>query len=210
MRRWVVTLLMSGLLAATAAPAWADEVGLSHDGERWGDTLVEPLFDADTIWVPGDSRTVSFYVRHDADTDAVLTATVRSDDSDDLLADAHIALRARAGDAWFRLSNGEPSPELTEASIRAGAPVKVEVQAAFDPRSSNASQADSLSLEFEITMTEALTDRPGDRPDDPPPGWLPPTGADVSATWLWAAGLLVVMGTALMIAGRREKERDNV
>lgn len=208
MKRLAVTLLLTGLLGGVLTPAWAaDEIGLSHDGERWADTLTEPLFDADTIWVPGDSRTVSFYVRNEAESNALLTTTVRTDDADNLVSNDHIALRARAGGTWFDLRNGEPSEELTDASIRPGSPVKVEVEAQFDPRSSNASQAGSVDLRFEVRLTEAHADEPDDAP---PPGWLPPTGARVSVALLWIAGILMVVGTALTVAARRERESEHV
>lgn len=213
MRRWVVTLLMTGLLGAAVAPASAaDEIGLSRDGERWGDSLTQPLFDPDTLWVPGDSRTVSFYVRNQADSRATLTTTVRTGDRDALLANDHITLRARAGGRWIPLRNGKPSPELTDASLRPGAPVKVEVQAAFDPRATNATQADSLRLMFEVRLTEVTTadaDQPDDDPDDSG-GWLPRTGAGLAVTVLWIAGMLMAVGAVLALAGRREREQEHV
>lgn len=234
MRRLVVTLLMTGLLWGAVAPASAaDEIGLSRDGEHWADTLTEPLFDSDTLWVPGDSRTVSFHVRNQAESNAWLTTTVRTDDRDNLMANDHVVLRARTGGRWFTLRNGEPSQELTAASIRPGAPVKVEIEATFDPRSSNASQADSLSLMFEVRLTDAAAGSdqgPGtDGSDDGPPdvkdpsetdqsddetggspGWLPGTGGGTAVTVLWMAGILMAVGAALAVAGRRGKEREDV
>lgn len=219
MRRWVVTLLMTGLLGAAVAPASAtDEIGLSHDGVRWSDTLTEPLFDPDTVWVPGDSRTVSFYVRNQADSNATLTTTVRTGDRDNLLADDHVTLRARAGGRWIPLRNGSPSSELTDASIRPGAPVKVEVEASFAARSTNVSQSQSVRLVFEVRLTDATARQPDDRDDaddaddadDDRPGWLPKTGAGAVVTLLWLGGILVMLGAVLAFAGRRKREQDHV
>lgn len=195
------------LLAATAPPAVAaDEVGLSLDGETWHASLTEPLFDPDVAWVPGDSRTVSFLVRNQATTDASVRVTVRAPDRDDLLADDHLLLHARAGGAWVPLRNGQPSDRLTAALERADT-VRVDLRATFDPRSTNASQTSVLAPEIEITLAEAVTGRPGD--DAPGPehsGWLPDTGSGTPARLAWLAGGLVAAGALLLRTATRRRE----
>lgn len=233
MRRLLTTLLTAAMVLAAVAPASADDkIGLSPDGEQWVDSLSQPLFDSDTVWVPGDSRTVSFYVRNQATTNATLTASVRTRDGDDLVADHHIVLRARVGDRWFALRNGKPSPALTDASIRPGAPVRVDIEAGFDPTSSNASQTDTLRLMFEVTLTDAAAgpdpapgeNVPGDVPTDVDgtgdpsdvhddaggfAGWLPDTGAETPVILIWMAGTAIVVGAAVAVAGRRKGERED-
>lgn len=223
MRRLCVTLLFAGLLTGVAAPASAaDEIGLSLDGERWADRLTQPLFDQDTLWVPGDSRTVSFYVRNQAGSDASLTASVRSSDQDGLMKNDHIALRARAGGRWFALRNGKPSQQLTEAVITPGTPVKIEVEAAFDPNSSNRSQTESVRLMFEVRLTDAAgSDVPqdgenpvaGDGSDEESEGlagFLPDTGSGIPVILMLMAGIATAVGATVVVAGRRERESDHV
>ncbi|WP_313407750.1 LPXTG cell wall anchor domain-containing protein [Aeromicrobium sp.] len=182
MRRLVATVLALGLVLVGVTPASAaDQIGLSLDGTHWADTLEDSLFDPDVVWVPGDSHTVSFYVRNQADTNAVLSAAVLSGDGDHLLAGKHVSLRARAGGQWFPLVNGHPSPELTAASITPGEQVRVDVEAAFDPASSNASQSAALDVMLRVRLADAAasidpepggstpTDPPTDRPTEPTP-----------------------------------------
>lgn len=179
MRRLLTTALALGLAFAGIAPAAADDgIGLSTDGTQWADTISEPLFEQDAVWVPGDKRTVSFHVRNQESSDAELTASVRSDDTDRLLGADHLRLRARVDGRWFVLRNGVSSPELTAASISPGSAVRVDLEAAFDPASSNASQAASLDFVIEVRLAEAVestdpepggetpTDRPTDNSDD--------------------------------------------
>lgn len=229
MRRLLSAVLALGLVLVGIAPAFAaDQIGLSRDGAHWADTLEDPLFDPHVVWVPGDSRTVSFYVRNQADTNAVLSATVLTADGDQLLAGRHLSLRARAGGQWFPLVNGHASPELTAASISPGQQVRVDLEAAFDPASSNASQTAAVDLMLRIRLSDAVSgpgpepigtmptprptpDSPRDRPDRPPvgAGQLPDTGSNSPAILMWTALLAVTAGVAFIAAGRREREDED-
>ncbi|SKB09926.1 hypothetical protein [Aeromicrobium choanae] len=221
MRRLLTVALAVGLLLAGVAPATAsDEIGLSSDGVNWVDDLTVPLFDADLRWVPGDSRTVTFYVRNQAESDGELTVTVRANDPDGLLTADHVTLRARANGTWFTLRNGEPSDDLTAASIGAGGIVPVDLQATFSPGSSNASQRDASDVTLELRLTGVLdaVDGTGDAPgtdgapaagdSDDLTGWLPQTGAPASLLVLWLAVLVTAVGIAFVAAGRRRDELE--
>jgi LPXTG-motif cell wall-anchored protein len=217
MRRLRVTLLTTGLLLATLAPASADDqMGLSRDGKQWTDTLTEPLFDSESLWVPGDSSTVSFYVRNQAGTGASLTISVRTNSGHEVLADDNIVLRARSGGRWITLRNGRPSLELTDASIRTGAAVKVDVQAAFDVESSNAFQAERLDLTFEVRLADAVVGADA-APESTAShddsagfaGWLPDTGSSTPVILIWMAGIAMAAGAALAVAGRRDREHEH-
>ena len=144
-------------LALMAGPASADgRIGLSRDGSTWSQTLPGSLFDPSIRWVPGDSRTASFFVRNQAESGASLRVDVRSGDRDQLLANDDIRLEARAhGSRWFPLQNNDISRTLTSRMLGVGESVKVDVRAVFDAASTNQSQRKSLALRSLVTLADA-------------------------------------------------------
>lgn len=204
--KWFCGCLLGFVLIGAAAPASAaDDVGLSLEGTQWSSSLNESLFDPNFRWIPGDDETASFYVRNQGPTRALLTIGVRSVDADDLLADDDIALRARVADGdWVALDNGVPSASLTERSIARGGVVRVDVNATFDPASTNQSQTKQLRLAFDVTLTDSL-EGVDDSADDHS-GVLPGAGSNLG---LWivpiAAGALA-LGAWILIARRRYDE----
>ncbi|MBC9225303.1 hypothetical protein GL325_03090 [Aeromicrobium sp. 636] len=217
MRRFAPAAVSAALILSAVAPAAAaDEIGVSRDGRRWSATLTEPLFDPGTRWVPGDTRTVSFYVRNQALTHARLVATVRSDDGDDLWAGGDVTMRARVQGKWFTLRNGRPSGELTQESLRPSSAVRVDVRAKLEPASTNVSQASRLNLTLGLRLTDAdegvagASAEAGDggesgRSD----GWLSRTGASTPAILIWLAAAATAVGAAFMAAGRREGDDEH-
>lgn len=199
------------LVIAAASPAWAaDEAELSLNGQTWARTLSGPLFDSDIRWVPGDIETRSFLVRNQGPTAAVLTVTVRSTDTDRLLALDDIALTARAGNGpWVPLHNGRPSVELTRRALAENGNARIAVRAGFRPESANRSQRGKLDLAFVVTLTQAL---PGDTAlgggtGSGDPGNLPQTGATIESWMTWTAAALI--GAGLMLVGRRRTDQDD-
>ena len=133
------------------------------------------LFDDAFRWVPGDSETESFYVRNQGPTDAVMVIEARSADSDELLSNDEIELRARVdGGTWVDLENGAPSKSLSQQRIGEDDEVHVDVNATFDPASTNQSQNKALDLTFTVTLADAF-ERGGDDADDDsaPRHWSP-------------------------------------
>lgn len=55
-------------------------VSYSNDGRTWTPALLEPLFDKDIRWVPGDTRRSSFHVFNDSDEDGRVQLIIASDD----------------------------------------------------------------------------------------------------------------------------------
>ncbi len=144
------------VLAPSTAQA-ADEIGFSNDGVTWSSSLPNPVFDPAFRWVPGDSRTASFFVRNDGPSSALMTIEARSADTDELLAVDDIDLQARVvGGSWVAIENGIASGPLTQGSIARGDVVQIQVNATFDPNSSNQSQTKRLPLSFTVTLTDAL------------------------------------------------------
>ena len=129
-------LLCTAILSLGSSSAYAaDEIGLSRDGVTWTPTLPGGLFDGAFRWVPGDSETESFYVRNQGPSDAVMVIEARSADSDELLSNDDIELRARVdGGTWAELENGATGRSLSQQRIGEDDVVHVDVKATFDPR----------------------------------------------------------------------------
>lgn len=230
MRTVVLSVLAFALLAVPAAPASAaDEIGLSRDGQTWSSTLTDPLFDSGVTWVPGDVRRVSFWVRNRASTSAVISATVLAA-GDRLISDEHVVLRARTNGAWIPLKNGKTSRQLTDATISAGGKVKVTLEAAFDPASTNVSQTQSTHLTLGVRLTEAASAVSSDAGGDPGrwspaapvedadqdfggdgiADWLPQTGANLPLTIIWLAVLATAAGGGFLAAARSRPEKKEL
>ncbi|WP_332643203.1 LPXTG cell wall anchor domain-containing protein [Aeromicrobium sp.] len=194
-----MTLLLLGSTSAHAA----DELGLSRDGVTWASELPGGLFDDAFRWVPGDSETESFYVRNQGPSDSVMVIEARSADSDELLSNDDIELRVRVdGGTWVDLQNGEPSKSLSQQSIGEDDVVHVDVNATFDPASTNQSQSKTLDLTFTVALADSLQGDGGDSGDD----LLPGTGAQVSSWLVIAAGVMLTLGVRLV--RRRESRHD--
>jgi hypothetical protein len=216
------------LLGATAARA-ADGIGISDDGTSWSDGLDAPLFDPALRWVPGDSRTETFFVRNQGPSGATMTIEARSRDEDELLADDDVDLRARAdGGAWVELRNGVASTRLTDGAIGQGGIVRVDVNARFDPTSTNQSQSRQLALRLRVTLADARgdvdhgggadadadvdadADADTHGPVDAGPGGdegnLPATGAPALRDWAALGALTLALGGLL---ARRGREADD-
>lgn len=156
-RRLLLALVVTASLLGASVAYASGEIGLSEDGASWSSGLDGPLFDPDARWVPGDSRTETFYVRNQGPTGASMTIEARSTDEDDLLADDEIDLRARAdGGAWVDLRNGAASTELNDDAIEQDGVVRVDVNASFDPASSNRSQTARVALDFRVHLADAV------------------------------------------------------
>lgn len=197
----------------------ADEIGLSNDGATWSSSLPQPLFDPAFRWVPGDSETASFYVRNQGPSSALMTVEARSADTDDLLENDDITLRARAdGGQWVSLDNGVASESLTARSIGQGGVVQIDVNASFDPASTSRSQDKRVALRFAVTLADAL-EGPGDDDSDgaddgaagsgtggpDASGIIPSTGSVVDPLLLLIGAIMVGVGLALAARRRREE-----
>ena len=211
-------LLLAGLVvAAPMGAVAADEIGLSKDGSNWSSSLSAPLFDPAFRWVPGDDEISSFFVRNQGPSGAVLTISVRSADTEQLLSDSDIELFARVdGGPWIKLANGVATSAVTERSITRRGTVRVDVRARFEPSSTNPSQTKSAPLTFVVTLTQASgsgrnhsgNDGDGDDDGDDRDGHLPGTGSTVGPATLWAAAMLIGGGLALVRRSKREERVD--
>lgn len=203
---WRCLTCMSLLLLGSTSAHAADEIGLSRDGVTWASELPGGLFDGAFRWVPGDSETESFYVRNQGPSDAVMVIEARSADSDELLSNDDIALRARVDDGpWVDLENGAPSKSLSQQRIGEDDVVQMDVNATFDPASTNQSQTKTLDLTFTVTLADALQGGEADGGDSDN-DLLPDTGAQISSWLVIAAGVMLTLGVRLV--RRREVRHD--
>lgn len=204
----VVVTLVAAVLALTASPAVADpEVGLSSDGVTFTETLTTPLFDTSLRWVPGDDRTATFYVRNQGPTGALMTITARSADTDELLANGDMVIRARAdGGPWVELQNAVPSDQVLTDGIARGEVVDVDVNVVFDFASPNESQLDVLRARFDIGLRQDpnAPGVDGDADAGQEGSGLADTGGPASWTLLLA---FVLLGTGVALAHSRLDDR---
>lgn len=193
-------------LAMLAAPARADdELTVSWDGEDWSSSLDRSLFDPETRWVPGDTRTTQFYVRNNASDRGDLTVTVESLDPDHLLRSDDIRLEARLGTRkWIALERTGEAFRLATVGLLAAGEERIRVRASFDPAATNSSQHSQLRLTFRVTLSEARA-AGEDGPDSHNGAPLPNAGGLLPAWPLAGAAIAVGIGLALIRRGREER-----
>jgi LPXTG-motif cell wall-anchored protein len=197
--RAAACLAVMTCLTLTAGPAIAsDDIGLSRDAVTWASELSDGLFDGAFTWVPGDSETESFYVRNQGPTDAVMVIEARSADSDDLLSNEDIKLRARVdGGTWADLENGAPTKSIRLHRIGKDDVVHVDVNATLNPTSTNQSQNKTLDLTLTVTLAETLQSGRGNSHHDV----LPATGVQISNWLVILAGVMLTLGARLVLRG---------
>lgn len=157
----LTALIMVGTSSGSAHAS--DEIGLSTDGSTWASILPEPLFASAIRWVPGDSRTESFFVRNQASDDGDLSVRVLASAQDDLMETGDLRISARSGEGpWSRVD--EPGTHvLVERVLAPGERERVDVRVDFDPASTNVSRLRSLDLQLDARLTRSVPDPAGER-----------------------------------------------
>lgn len=215
MRR-LATVVTAAVLAvgAAAAPANANEIGLSEDGVTWTDSLVEPIFEPDFVFVPGDVEVRSFKARNDGPSDGVLTVDVIASDPDDLLANDDFVVEAQVGAGpWVNVEPGSTRAR-TELKIAQGGQTDIRIRATFVPEST--SELTVIPFRVRLTMSEdgdvgGVDNGGGDGNGGGDVGGvdngaLPDTGSPIDMMFLWIAAGLVGAGLALVLPRRRRRE----
>lgn len=195
-----IAILIASVTPASAAPA----VGLSRDGVTYSSSLEAPLFDPDIRWVPGDSRTESFFVRNLAADDADLSIDVLGVSVDSLMQTGDLTVSARGADGTWRDVSAPGTHRLVSAvDLATGRAARVDVKVDLSSGSTNVSQVRRLALDVRVLLSQDL----GTPPDDLF-GALPDTGAP--APWSLVAGLALVAGGITLARQRRNKESSHV
>lgn len=217
--------LMVSLLVALPLPAQASSpIGLSRDGATWDSTLVTPLFDSAERWVPGDTRTETFYVRNQSSDEALLKLTIASIESDPLWVSGELDLSMRVdGATWVALDSGMSTPASV---LSPGDDVRVDIRADYEPTGTNQSQTRDLDFTVTALLTEyvdqGVADESADDDDDSgvesgseeasdngdTDGSLPATGGTTSARQALSSVILLAAGSILVAFARRRHDEE--
>ncbi|NRQ50535.1 LPXTG cell wall anchor domain-containing protein [Aeromicrobium stalagmiti] len=199
------------LILGAALPAAADpEVGLSDDGVTFGPRLTEPLYDPAVVWVPGDERVRTFYVRNESDDDARLSIDVLGSTVDSLMDTGDLSVSARGdGGPWQGVSTAGTHRLVSGVDLPSGDVSRVDVEVALDPTSVNSSQRRRLDVDFRVRLVQkpAGVEDAGETVD-PPDGLLPDTGGPV--TWVVLVAACLIGGGTILTSRRHEKEDSHV
>ncbi len=187
-----LVLGVAAALVTAVAPATADARGgavlVSPDGSTWSADLPAPLFDPAVRWVPGDSRTSSFYVENRGSTPAEVGLQVSAQDGDALLGPGYVDLRARvAGGPWTPVGESV-GPPLDSIAIGVGESRRVDVRAGLRAAADNLTRTSVVALTFVVRLSEKV----------PPATTIPDTGAPGLRGPLLVAALCLGGGLALV------------
>lgn len=202
-----VAVLFAVLIAvfSTAAPAAAaDELGISSDGVTFTPTFHGPLFDSAVRWVPGDSRSATFYVRNQGGAPARMTVDILGDHVGDLLDSGDLTITASAGGETGSTTDGAERRLITLPAVEPDEVVPVTISVDFDFSSPNDTQLRSTDLSFRINLsqTSAVLGEGEEADDDNGNGLLPDTGAQ-TPLWLAALAAICIGSGAALISRRR-------
>lgn len=209
MKRYLAVLsaVLIVLLGSAAPATAAGELGISSDGVTYAPTFTGPLFSSAITWVPGDSRTATFYVRNQSPDLASLSVKLLGDHMGELLDSGDITVAATGGGgASVPASDGNEQLLLLASGIAGGQVVPVQITVDFSYGSPNDTQFESTDLKFKVTLTQSSTTPPdngggngnGNGGSGSP---LPNTGAP-QVTWIVILGS-ILLGTGLAITSRR-------
>ncbi|WP_254052321.1 LPXTG cell wall anchor domain-containing protein [Aeromicrobium sp. A1-2] len=206
MRAIMCLLAALALVPVVVAPAFADaRIGLSRDGVTFAPTLSSTLFDPDLRWVPGDSRTATFYVRNQADEPATLSVDVVGTHIDSLLETGYLTISVRGGGGRWRETSATGTHRLvSEIGVGTGDSARIDVSVAFAPEATNPSQTQNLALAFRILLSQDVEAAVAPDRD----GLLPDTGAP--ASWSFIIGLTLVGAGTILVHKRREEAGTDV
>lgn len=232
MKTWTMRLVVvtTSMLLVTSPAHADDELQLSHDGSSWSDGLTGGLFDPAVLWVPGDVRTATFFVRNRTEDTGTVTVDLHGSAVDSLMRTGDLAVAARAGASRWCSVSTPGDHRIATSHVPAGAQEKVSVRVSFDPRATNASRVKQLRLAFDVRLSRTIDardtsggrcdvktgddgtsrDAHGHRVDDQGGleasdghGLLPDTGSPFTLLGLLAATVMV-LGGARLVARRRE------
>lgn len=237
MKRYAMGLLAAlGMTVALAAPAAAaDELGVSKDAVTWSSELPGSLFDNSTRWVPGDSRTATFYVRNQSADYGKLTIDILGNHVGTLLDLGVLHITASGGGGFgIPASDGVEHRLYMVAGIPSGGVVPINITVDFDDTSTNESQLLSTDLKFGVALSNGgsvLLPPPSDPADPSDPntgtqddnnvtqtgnglyhrvtGALPNTGAPEITRITVIGSILLGIGIAVVSRRRRNPQGES-
>src|SRR5262249_13829577 len=146
-----VTAALARSRPADATPV---RIALSSDGLHWADRLPRPLFEPDIRWIPGDSRSRSFFVRNETAGPAVLTVVATTGaNGTPLPKEDGILTVVRLGSLGGHV--GRAGGDVTRLTLAARDVEEIDVTTSFDPASTNSWQDRQLALDIAVTLADA-------------------------------------------------------
>lgn len=200
MKRHLLGLLaaIAAVLATVIPSQAADELGVSRNGTTWSDAFSGSIFDNAIQWVPGDSRTATFYIRNQSPNEGSLAIAMLGDHTGDLLdsGNLHVTASAASG-VSVPVSNGNEQLMLNAKCIGSGVVVPITVKVDFDESSRNETRLRSTDLRFVVTLTQTSVVSPARGAT----ASLPNTGAP-NTIWIVALGS-ILLGIGVAVTTRR-------
>lgn len=192
------------VLASTTPAAASSEIGLSRDGIAFAPKLDAPLFDPATLWVPGDVRTETFYVRNQATDNADMSIDVIGASRDSLMDTGALMVSLRGSDAvWHDVTDPGMQRVVSAADLASGRAARIDVKVALLNGAPNMTQVRHLDLDVRVLLSQDTG-----RPTPVDSGLLPDTGAPT--LWSLIVGLCLVAVGTVLVQSRREKENHHV
>lgn len=154
----IPAFIAAALLLTTASSALADDrIALSRDGEVWSTQLSEPLFDPDVRWVPGDTRTESFFVRNESPESAELSIDLLGSAVDGLVKTGDLTVMASGGGSgWTETDESGTQRLVSNVGVGSASGTRVDVTVAFDADAVNVSQTLGFELDLRVNLQESL------------------------------------------------------
>lgn len=142
MRTPLALLAAAAVVGLTAAPAAAaQEIGLSRDGVTFAEQLPGPIFEPSTLWVPGDERSATFFVRNQGVSAADLTILVTEGDDGGLISSGDADLSAVAPGSVEQTPASEAADGVVlERRLAKGESVPVTLTLSYDEAADNETQ----------------------------------------------------------------------
>lgn len=199
----LVVLAAVTLLGGAPKAAASGGIGVSRDGVTWSPSLDSPLFDESIRWVPGDSRTGTFYVRNEGPSSARMSVDLLGQAQAALLDAGDLRVDARElGGEWRRI-DGSGSVTLSSSDVQPGEGMGVEVRVSMYADATNASQLQPGAFNVRVRLEEPESPA---GPGRPAPGELAWTGGSFPTVIMLVAAGSLLLGAVLLRRSRRLSE----
>ena len=134
----VFTMLAVVVLIGAGPARSLQSVSYSNDGRTWTPTLLEPLFDKDIRWVPGDTRRSTFHVFNDTEKDGRVQLIIASDDP------------AFVRSLVVSIDGVEPSTECVSLVVAAGEKRRIDAAVGMSVDAGNETQKSTAGIDLVV------------------------------------------------------------
>ncbi|MDQ0673704.1 hypothetical protein QFZ36_001265 [Pseudarthrobacter siccitolerans] len=211
----IVTGSVSALLLMASPAAAADELLFSADGETWGPALNQPMFE-DTVLVPGDQVSRSFWVRNGSGYNADLAVGIDGEVLSPAASPASLWVIASVGESSARVpgASGEDRLILAMPAMGAAESQKITITVGLGDQAANVMQEQAIPVQFRVNMTESSLQASPTGPDGsvrhtggegPQPG-APLANTGLIGLWIATLGASLVAGGWLAVTRSRSQK----